>query len=59
VNDQDVNKWIAKNLKVSRKRIQFLNSSKRITIFSKESLDYIERYHITYNRLIKEEKERE
>jgi len=31
VKDQDVNKWTAQDLKVSRKRMQFLNSSKRIT----------------------------
>jgi len=39
VKDQDANKWIAQDLKVSRKRIQFLNSSNRITNFSRESLN--------------------
>jgi hypothetical protein len=37
----------------------FLNSSKRITNLSRESLDYIKRYQKTYNRLIKEAKKRE
>jgi len=50
VKDQNVNTWIAQDLKVSRKRMQFLNSSKRITNLSKESLNYTKRYHITYNR---------
>ena len=61
VKDQDINKWIAQDLKISRKRLRFWNtgSSKRITNLSRESLDYIGRYHITYNRLKKEERERE
>jgi hypothetical protein len=54
VMDQDINKWTAQDLKVSRKRMQFLNSSKRITNLLRESMAYIKRYYITYKRLIKE-----
>jgi hypothetical protein len=39
--------------------MQFFNSLKRITNISRELLDYITRYQITYNRLIKEAKKRE
>lgn len=53
------NTWITQDLKVSSKRKQLFNSFKRITNISRESLDYIERCHITYNKLIKEAKKRE
>jgi len=39
--------------------MRFFNSLKRITNLSREIVDYIKRYQITYNRLIKEAKERE
>jgi hypothetical protein len=46
-------------IKVSSKRRQFLNSLKRTTNLSTESLDYIKRCQIIYNRVIKEDNKRE
>jgi hypothetical protein len=55
MKDQDENTWIAQDLKVSSKRMQFFNSSNP----SRESLNYIKKYQTTYNRLIKEAEKRQ
>jgi len=46
-------------IEVSSKRMQFLNSLKITTNLSRESLDYIKRCQIIYNRVIKEDNKRE
>jgi hypothetical protein len=58
VKDQYENTWITQGLKVYSKKMQFLNSLKRTKNLSRESLDYIKRYQIIYNRVIKEAKKR-
>ena len=47
------------SFKSFKKRMWFLNSLKRITYLSTESLDYIKRYQLNNNRLSKEAKKRE
>lgn len=59
VNYQNDNKWITQGLKSQVKERDFFNSLNRITNISRELLDYINRYQITYDRLIKEAKKRE
>lgn len=58
VKEQYENTRITQGLKVYSKRMQFLNSLKRTTNLSRESMDYIKRYQIIYNRVIKEAKKR-
>jgi len=59
MKDQCENKWITQGLKVSSKRIWFLNGLKRTTSLSRESLDYNKRYQEICNRVIKEATKRE
>jgi hypothetical protein len=59
VKDQCENKWITQGLKVSSKRMWFLNGLQRTTYLSRESLDYIKRYQVICNRVIKEAKKGE
>jgi hypothetical protein len=59
VKDKFENKWITKGLIISSNRMRFLNSLKRTTNISRESLEYIKRYQIIYRKVLKEAKKRE
>jgi hypothetical protein len=53
VREPNRNRWITKGLKISSKRMRFLNSLRKNKNLTKETQDYITRY-----RVIRETKKR-
>ena len=51
-------RWITKGIKVSCRRMRFLNSLKSSVTLTSEVLNYINRYHLIYKRVISEAKKK-
>jgi exonuclease III len=58
LNKTYTSKWITKGIKISSKRIHFLNSVKRKFSLSREAQAYIKKYNITYKKVLKEVKKK-
>jgi predicted outer membrane repeat protein len=53
------NSWITQGIKISSKKMRFLNVLKKKTNITREVLTYISRYRIIYKRVIREAKKME
>jgi hypothetical protein len=57
-SDRKDSLWISRGIKVSCQKMRFLNSLKCRLSLSRDSLNYINRYHRIYKRVISEAKKR-
>jgi len=59
MRDTIKNKWITQGIKISSKRMRFLDIQRKTTVMKKKDLEYIEQYRKIYRRVIQEAKRRE
>jgi hypothetical protein len=59
LSNQKRSKWLTQGIRISSKKMWFLNGLKGHSNLSRETQEYISRYHIIYKRVTKEAKKRE
>ena len=52
-------KWITNGIKISSKKMHFFNSVKKKFSLSRQAQAYLQKYHITYKKVLKEAPKKE
>jgi hypothetical protein len=58
VREPNRNRWITQGLKISSKRMHFLNSLRKNKNLTKDTQDYVTRYRVIYEKVIRGAKKR-